>query len=98
MLPVTALAADEATVTINGAATAAPGDTITISADVSVDGAALTELGDYQFTFWADSWNDHSDGNSDAVITNEHAIDGSTTVSLPTEGTYYIVGELYDAD
>ena len=77
---------------------AQPGDTVTLTAQVTADGVPVTDLAaaGLQFTFWADSWNDHSDGNGDAVITDEHSLTASAT--LPSEGTYYIVGELYDAD
>ncbi len=74
-----------------------PGDTVTLKATVTVNGEAVTDLSaaGLNFTFWADSWNDHADGNADASIADEHSLTAQAT--LPSEGVYYIVAELYDS-
>ena len=76
-----------------------PGDTVSLTATVTYNGEEITDLDveGLNFTWWADSWNDHADGNSDATVSDEHSLTEATT-TLPTEGTYYIAGELYDSN
>ncbi len=84
--------------TVTSSATeAAPGDVITLTISVYSDGEPVTDLAaaGLNLTTWLDSWNDHADGNSDAVISDEHAL--TTEVTLPSAGTYYLVTELYDS-
>jgi len=99
MMPAALAEGDTYSVTVTASKTEVQaGDTVTLTASVTKNGAEVTDLASegLNFTFWADSWNDHSDGNADATIVNEHAL--VTEVTLPTVGTYYIVGELYDAN
>ncbi|MCC8075834.1 MAG: hypothetical protein LIO95_07845, partial [Clostridiales bacterium] len=55
-------------VTVTADTEATAGDTVSLTATVTVDGEEVTDLdaAGLNFTFWADSWNDHADGNSDA--------------------------------
>ncbi len=95
----TALAAEGDTyaVTIDEVGTVAKGSTVTLNAVVTKNGTQVTDLSaeNLNFTFWADSWNDHADGNADAVVTDEHTLNAKVT--LPSVGTYYLVAEVYDA-
>ena len=79
------------------ALTAQPGDTITLDIQVYSDGEKVTDLAaaDLSLTTWLDTWNDHTDGNGDADISAPNNL--STEVLLPSEGTYYLVTELYDS-
>lgn len=78
---------------------ATAGDTITLNISVSDNGTAVEDLAaaGLNLTTWLDYYeeNGRGDGNSDAVITSPNAL--STTVTLPSEGTYYLVTELYDS-
>ena len=75
-----------------------PGDTVTLTATVTCDGETVTDLAaaGLNLTTWLDYYdaNGHGDGNSDAAISTPN--DLSTAVTLPTEGTYYLVTEVYD--
>ena len=77
-------------------ATVQPGDTITLEVTVTKDGQPVTDLAAEQIsvTTWADHWNDHTDGNADAVLNNDKTL--TPSVTLPSEGTYYLVTEIYD--
>ncbi len=90
-------------VTVSASSTSAePGDTVTLIAIVTYNGEVVTDLeaaGLYLW-FWTDTWNDHTDGNSDAVYSNYDDNSGhslSADVTLPSEGTYYIIAELQDS-
>lgn len=74
-----------------------PGDTVTLTATVKKDGTAVTDLSakNLTFSFWFDCWNDHTDGEVDGVVANGSAM--TTTVTVPSEGTYYLMAEAYDA-
>ncbi len=106
-------AADEADETVTAAETysvsistenteAEAGDTVSLTATVTVDDVeytedALAEMG-YQLWWWTDTWN-YSDGNSDATYSNYDDNSGyslTADVTLPTEGAYYIVAELQE--
>lgn len=95
LFPVTAKAADYS-VKLNGSSKVRAGETIRVGAEIQNGSDVVTDLTGLQFTFWADSWNDHSDGNDDAVIADEHNVTDGALVTLPSEGVYYIIGELYD--
>ena len=81
--------------------TATAGDTISFEATVTYNGKEITDLakaGIYLW-WWADSWNSHSDGKSDAAFDNTDSNSGhslTADVTVPSEGTYYIVAELQD--
>ncbi len=90
-------------VTVSATATSAePGDTISLTATVKYNGEEITDLeaaGLYLW-WWTDVWNDHTDGNSDAAYSNYDSNSGhslTADVTLPSEGTYYIVAELQDS-
>lgn len=76
------------------------GDTVTLSIGVTYNGETITDLSGagLNLTTWLDYWdsNGHGDGNSDAAISAPNALE--TDVTLPSEGTYYLVTELYGAD
>jgi|GEM_PF-324767 len=73
------------------------GDTVTLTASiVDSNNNEITDLSNFNLWWWTDSWNDHSDGNSDATYTSASA-SLTTDVTLPTAGTYYIVAELKDS-
>ena len=85
--------------------TAAPsaGDTVTLTAAVTSDGTPVTDLASagLQLWWWTDVWNDHTDGLNDAVYSNYDDNSGnalSADVTLPSQGTYYIVAELKQGD
>lgn len=84
---------------VPGSTSATAGDTITLNISVSDDGTAVEDLAaaGLNLTTWLDYYeeNGHGDGNDDAVIASPN--DLSTTVTLPSEGTYYLVTELYDS-
>ncbi|MCD7760694.1 MAG: glycosyl hydrolase 53 family protein [Clostridiales bacterium] len=79
------------------------GDTVSLSASVTVDGTEVTDLegeGLYLW-WWTDVWAaDHASGNSDSVYSNYDNGSGyslSADVTLPSTGTYYIAAELQDS-
>lgn len=74
------------------------GETVRIDISVTYNGTAITDLSEEELNVstWLDYWNDHSNGNSDASI--EESTTLTPTVTMPSEGTYYIVTELYDSD
>ncbi|MBD5554998.1 MAG: hypothetical protein HDQ95_06565, partial [Roseburia sp.] len=79
------------------------GDTISLSAKVTNNGEEITDLksADVQLWWWADSWNSHTDGNSDASFSNYDENSGyslTADVTVPSVGTYYIVAELKKGD
>ncbi|MCD8382035.1 MAG: hypothetical protein LUC30_03835, partial [Clostridiales bacterium] len=81
---------------------ATAGDTVSLSATVTVDGTEVTDLEDQglYLWWWTDTWNDHTDGNGDAIYSNYDNNSGrslTADVTLPSEGTYYIVAELQDS-
>jgi arabinogalactan endo-1,4-beta-galactosidase len=102
LVPFTAKAADSTyAVTVTPSTTdVKAGDEVTLSIEASLDGEVISDLSEagLNLTTWLDyySANNHGDGNSDAVIAS--ANDLTTTVTLPSAGTYYLVTELYDSD
>ncbi len=93
------LAADEYTVTVTADKTeAAPGDTVSLTAEVTKNGEAVTDLkgSSLNLWFWGDSWGDHSDGNNDAEfpVKDDEGYTLTATAMLPTAGTYYLAAEL----
>lgn len=74
------------------------GETVRIDISVTYNGTAITDLSgeELNVSTWLDYLNDHSNGNSDASI--EESTTLTPTVTMPSEGTYYIVTELYDSD
>lgn len=81
--------------------TAVAGDTIAFEATVTYNGKEITDLAEagIYLWWWADSWNSHSDGNSDAAFDNYDSNSGhslTADVTVPSEGTYYVVAELQD--
>ncbi|MCD8188835.1 MAG: hypothetical protein LUD78_01190, partial [Clostridiales bacterium] len=89
IITVTAAATDEGDDTVTAADTAysvsisaentevEAGDTVSLTATVTVDGEEVTdeylaEAG-LNLWWWTDTWNDHTDGNSDATISNENS-------------------------
>ncbi len=104
-IPAVSLQADDGyAVTVSVSSTSVePGDTVTLTASVvTSNGAVVTDLesaGLYLW-FWTDTWNDHTDGNSDASYFNYDNNSGhslSADVTLPSVGTYYIIAELQDS-
>lgn len=79
------------------------GETVSLTAKVTKNGEEITDLeaaGLYLW-WWTDTWNDHTDGNSDAIYSNYDANSGyslTADVTLKSVGNYYIVAELQDAD
>ncbi len=75
------------------------GDTVTLNITVKNNGQSITDLSaaGLNISTWLDYWdsNGHGDGNDDAVISSANGL--STAVTLPSEGTYYLVTELYDS-
>ena len=78
-----------------------PGSTISLSATVKIDGETISnsdlESKGLFLWWWVDSWNEHAGGNSDASFSNYDNNSGhslTADVTLPTEGTYYIIAEL----
>lgn len=81
----------------------AAGDTVHLQAQVYRNGQEVTNLQaeGLHLWFWADSWNEHTDGNSDAVFSNYDAENGygfTADAALPMAGTYYLAAELQDAE
>ncbi len=76
------------------------GDTVTLNITVKDSGTEVTDLAaaGLSMTTWSDYYesNGHGDGNADAVIASPN--DLATTVTLPSEGIYYLVTELYDSE
>lgn len=74
------------------------GETVNIDISVTYNGTAITDLAKegLNVSTWLDSWNDHGNGNSDALISESTTL--TPTVTMPSEGTYYIVTELYDSE
>ena len=79
---------------------ASAGDTISLTAKLRYNGTAITDLtaADLNLWWWTDIWNDHTDGNSDAVYSDSTGKVLAVDVTVPTEGTYYIVAELKSGD
>lgn len=78
------------------------GGTVHMSARVYRDGSEVTDLAaaGLHLWFWADSWNDHEDGNGDAAFSNYDNVNGygfEADATLPSAGTYYLAVELKDA-
>ena len=82
------------------AASITTGDTVTLEIAIYSDGEIVTnaDLSQKQLslTTWLDYYaeNGHGDGQDDAIINNEHGL--SVNVTVPSEGKYYLVTELYD--
>lgn len=79
------------------------GGTVHMSARVYRDGSEVTDLAaaGLHLWFWADSWNEHVDGNDDAVFSNydeENGYGFTADVTLPSAGTYYLAAELQNLD
>ena len=76
------------------------GDTVAMTAKVTkADGTEVTDLATegVSLWWWTDSWNDHADGLSDTTYSNWDDNSGNSLtadVTLPSVGTYYIVGQL----
>lgn len=72
------------------------GGSVDLTASVKYNGKDITDLGatEYKLSWWVDSWKDHSDGNSDAIVDKNTKYSLATSVQLPSAGTYYIVCEL----
>ena len=102
LIPVSILAANEPyTVTVSASASHVhPGDTVTLTATVTKDGQAITDLAaeGLHLWWWTDVWaSDHTDGLSDAVYSNYDNNSGyslTADMTLPSEGSYYIAAEL----
>ncbi|MCD8146475.1 MAG: hypothetical protein LUD84_04245, partial [Clostridiales bacterium] len=85
-------------VTVTADTAAAAGDTVSLTATVTVDGEEIMDLEEagLYLWWWTDEWN-YSDGNNDASYSNYDSNSGhslTADVTLPSEGTYYIVAEL----
>ena len=82
----------------SSATQATAGGTVTLTATVTKDGAAISDLAgeNLSVTTWLDYFadNGHGDGNSDATITNYKTL--TPSVTLPSKGVYYLVTGLYD--
>lgn len=82
------------------ATTADAGSSVALSATVTYQGQKMTESelknAGLTLNWWADSWNDHADGNKDAVVDSDTKNSAATSVQLPSAGTYYIICELCD--
>lgn len=82
----------------SSATQATAGGTVTLTATVTKDGTAISNLAgeNLSVTTWLDYFadNGHGDGNSDAVITDGTSL--TPSVTLPSKGVYYLVTELYD--
>ncbi len=82
---------------------AVPGDTVTVTATVTVNGETVTDLSstDLAIWFWVDTWiegnegglNDTDNGGDVEYVSRDSASGKSLTctVTLPSEGTCYIV-------
>ncbi|MCD7929211.1 MAG: hypothetical protein LUF86_03520, partial [Clostridiales bacterium] len=98
----TVTAADSTySVTVTADTAAAAGDTVSLTATVTVDGEEIMDLEEagLYLWWWTDEWN-YSDGNNDASYSNYDNNSGhslTADVTLPSEGTYYIVAELQDS-
>lgn len=83
------------------AATVEAGDTVSLTAAVTSNGEAITDLAanNLYLWWWTDTWNDHTGGNSDAAYSNYDNGSGNSftaDVTVPSAGTYYIAAELKD--
>ncbi len=91
-------------VTVSASSTEAKaGETVSLTANVTKNGVAVTDLSaeGLQLWWWTDTWNDHTDGLSDASYSNYDSNSGKSLtadVKLPSAGNYYIVGELQDSE
>ncbi|MBQ8280225.1 MAG: glycosyl hydrolase 53 family protein [Roseburia sp.] len=79
------------------------GETVSLSATVTKNGTAITDLSaeGLSLWWWTDSWNDHIDGLSDAIYSNYDNNSGKSLVAdvnVPSIGKYYIAAELQKAD
>ena len=77
----------------------AAGETVSLTAKVTNNGEEITDLASagLKLWWWTDTWNDHADGNGDAVYSNYDDNSGNSLtadVTLPAAGKYYIVAEL----
>ncbi len=93
---------DTYTITVSpSTADVTAGDTVSLAATVTKNGEEVTDLSSagLYLWWWTDSWNSHSDGNSDASYSNYDGNSGNSftaDVTVPTAGTYYIAAELKD--
>lgn len=75
------------------------GETVTYTAVVTKNGETVTDLvaEGLKVWWWSDSWNDHSDGLADSWYSDYDNNSGNSLtakVTLPSVGTYYVVGQL----
>lgn len=82
------------------AKTVETGKSVELTASIRYNGEDITDLdsAEYIVSWWADSWNDHADGNSDAIVDEGTKNSLTTSVQLPSAGKYYIVCDLYYQD
>ncbi|MDD6157314.1 MAG: glycosyl hydrolase 53 family protein [Lachnospiraceae bacterium] len=73
------------------------GDSVSLAISITNGGEQISELTDgASMKTWLDYWNEHSDGNQDATISDETSF--NPTVTLPSVGTYYLVTDVYASD
>lgn len=82
----------------SSATQATAGGTVTLTATVTRGGNTVSDLDGENLSVntWLDYYDDnnHGDGKDDAVITAGTSL--TPSVTLPSEGVYYLVTELYD--
>jgi len=74
-----------------------PGETVTLTAEVTKNGQPVTDLAaeGLDLWFWPDQWAaGHEDGLVDVKPADNSGKVLSTTFTLPMEGTYYLAAEL----
>ena len=84
-----------------GTVSAEAGDTLSFTAQWVSGGAAAGAVPEgYSLWWWLDSWNEHQDGNTDGVLSNDNGSGKTLTCGLtvPSEGTYYLAAELKQGD
>ena len=104
LLPGTVLADGYEVTVTPSTSSVTPGSKISLSATVKIAGETISDS-DLEnrglfLWWWVDSWNEHDDGNSDASFSNYDNNSGhslTADVTLPSEGTYYIIAELKDS-
>lgn len=84
----------------SSAETVEAGESVNLAANIWYNGEKITNLSSpgYMVSWWVDSWNGHSDGNSDTTVGSDTEHSLQTSVSLPSVGKYYIVCDLYKVD
>ena len=80
-------------------ADAIPGDSLSFTAAITRNGEEVPIEDGCALWFWADCWNDHTDGNPDAQVNADGEGKSLTaTAVLPSAGTYYIAAEYKRGD